>query len=376
VHHATEEHRIGLRRISRHAHGLILTVIAALALGAAPAGAQPACGDVLTQSTTLTADLECEDTALRIGAPGITLDLSGHRVYTSDEYAIVNEGHADVTIRNGEIRGEGGMIHLAGVTGNVVRDVYAEGLIKGILVEDSDHNRFVDNHAHSVPFSVIRSDHNVIARNKVTEYESSLGVTGDHNRIVDNIVWGSFGLSLGLSGDHNQVRRNALLNDTFWVVRLNDVNDTDFVGNTIGAPGSYLAPGAATIESSSRNRFVGNTVFSVPQGFDLRSGADNVFRDNDLSGVPMTPGNPFEQFVPDGLAARAGVTGTLLRDNNVRGFGDDGIDVDAAGTRLRGNAAEDNGDLGIEAVPGVIDLGANTASGNGNPLQCTNVFCG
>jgi hypothetical protein len=50
--------------------------------------------------------------------------------------------------------------------------------------------------------------------------------------------------------------------------------------------------------------------------------------------------------------------------------------VDAAGTRLRGNAADDNGDLGIEAVPDVTDLGANTASGNGNPLQCTNVFCG
>jgi parallel beta-helix repeat protein len=208
----------------------------------------------------------------------------------------------------------------------------------------------------------------------VTAYESSLGVTGDHNRIVDNIVWGSFGSSFGLSGDHNQVRRNAFLNDSFWVVSL-EVDDTDFVANTIGSPDRLYAPGAAMIENSSRNRFVGNTLFSVPQGFDLRSGADNVFRDNDVSGVPLTVPNPFAQFVPDGLAVAAGVTGTLVRDNTVRGFGDDGIDVDAPGTRLRGNAANDNGDLGIEAVPGVIDLGGNTASGNGNPLQCTNVFC-
>lgn len=331
---------------------------------------------MLTQSTTLTADMSCDDTALTIGAPGITLDLGGHSVYATDGPTIVNQGHDDVTIRNGEVHGEWGLITLSGVSGNVVRGIYAEGLQRGILVEDSSHNRLVHNRVHSVSFSVQRSDHNVIAHNVVTAYESVLAVTGNHNRIADNIVWGSFGLSLGLSGDHNQVRRNALLNDTFWVVRLNDVNDTDFVGNTIGSPGSHLAPGAATIESSSRNRFVGNTVFSVPQGFDMRSGADNVFRDNDLSGVPMTPGNPFEHFVPDGLAARAGVTGTLLRDNTVRGFDDDGIDVDAPGTRLRGNAADENGDLGIEAVPGVIDLGANTASGNGNPLQCTNVFCG
>jgi hypothetical protein len=60
----------------------------------------------------------------------------------------------------------------------------------------------------------------------------------------------------------------------------------------------------------------------------------------------------------------------------VRGFDDDRIDVDAPGTRLRGNNATNNHDLGIEAVPGVVDAGGNTASGNGNPLQCTNVFCG
>jgi hypothetical protein len=35
-----------------------------------------------------------------------------------------------------------------------------------------------------------------------------------------------------------------------------------------------------------------------------------------------------------------------------------------------------HGDLGIEAVAGVTDGGGNKVSGNGNPLQCTNVFCG
>jgi parallel beta-helix repeat protein len=233
----------------------------------------------------------------------------------------------------------------------------------------------VHNHVDSVSFGVSGS-HNVIAHNLVTQYESVLSVGGDYNRIVDNVVWGgSLGTSLGLSGDHNQVRRNVFLNQALWVVALTHANDTDFVANTIGASGSFARPVGVSIEDSSRNRFVGNSVFAVVGGFDLKSGADNVLRDNDVSGVPVD-NKPFIPYVPDGFAIAPGVTGTVLRDNTVRGFDDDGIDVDAPGTRLEGNTADDNGDLGIEAVPGIVDLGGNSASGNGNPLQCTNVFCG
>jgi parallel beta-helix repeat protein len=158
------------------------------------------------------------------------------------------------------------------------------------------------------------------------------------------------------------------------VVSLTNANDTDFVANTIGASGSSARAVGVSIEDSSRNRFVGNSVFAVVDGFDLHSGADNVFRGNDVSGVPVDR-KPYIPYVPDGFAIAAGATGTVLRDNTVRGF-DDGIDVDAPGTRLKGNTADDNGDLGIEAVPGIIDLGGNSASGNGNPLQCLNVACG
>jgi parallel beta-helix repeat protein len=158
-------------------------------------------------------------------------------------------------------------------------------------------------------------------------------------------------------------------------VSLDGANDTDFVANTIGASGRFTGAVGVSIENSSRNRFVGNSLFAVVDGFDLHSGADNVFRGNDVSGVPVDR-KPYIPFVPDGFAIAAGATGTVLRDNTVRGFDDDGIDVDAPGTRLKGNSADDNGDLGIEAVPGIIDLGGNSASRNGNPLQCLNVACG
>jgi parallel beta-helix repeat protein len=333
---------------------------------------------VLTQDTTLTADLHCtggspHDPALVIGADGITLDLGGHTLSGVTGYRIINEGHDNVTIRNGTVSSDGGSIHLIGVSGNVIRDIHAGGLILGIYAESSDYNRFVHNQVESVKFGVSGS-HNVIAHNLVTRYESDLSVHGDYNRVVDNIVWGSQGTSLALGGAHNQVRRNVFLNDALWVVVLAGATDTDLVDNTIGSGSIFRAVGVS-IENSSRNRFVGNSVFAVVDGFDLKSGADNVLRNNDVSGVPVDK-KPYIPYVPDGFAIAPGVTGTVLRDNTVRGFDDDGIDVDAPGTRLKGNTADDNGDLGIEAVPGIVDLGGNSASGNGNPLQCTNVFCG
>jgi parallel beta-helix repeat protein len=376
MHHPAAQHRLRVRRLPSHAHGLILALLAGLAFGAAPASAEPPCGETITQDTTLTADLNCGDDPLVIGAPGITLDLGGHSVGGVEGYRIVNEGHDDVTIRNGTIYSDGGTIRLSGVSGNLVREIDHEGLQKGFLVEDSHHNRFVHNKVNSVSWVLSQSDHNVIAHNLVTQYESVLSVDGDDNRVVDNVVWGGFqGTSLGLRGDHNQVRRNVFLNQALWVVSLVGANDTDFVANTIGASGSFARAVGVSIEDSSRNRFVGNSVFAVVDGFDLHSGADNVFRGNDVSGVPVD-NEPYIPYVPDGFAIAAGATGTLLRDNTVRGFDDDGIDVDAPGTRVKGNTADDNGDLGIEAVPGIIDLGGNSASGNGNPLQCLNVACG
>jgi parallel beta-helix repeat protein len=374
VHHAPAQHRIGLRRLPGHPYGLILAAVAALALGAAPAAAQPACGDVLTQDTTLTADLHCDGTALVIGAPGITLDLGGHVVGAIDP-VIVNDGHDDVTIRNGKIGSTLGSILLRGVRGNVIRDIDTQGLIFGVQLTNSDHNRIVSNRVRSISLHLKGSDDNVIARNTITQYEGYIGLEdSNYNRVVDNVVWvgRSGALTMYAGSHHNRVRRNILLGDTFAVINLQNAHDNELVENTIGS--GPPAGAAGEIEGSNRNLLARNTIFGVDQGFRLGSGDGNVFRRNELSGVPMSGRPP--QSGPDGFAVTAGGTGTVLWDNQVSGFDDDGIDVDAPGTRLRGNSANDNGDLGIEAVHGVVDLGGNTASRNGNPLQCTNVFCG
>jgi large repetitive protein len=336
---------------------------------------------VLTQDTVLTADLDCEETALVIGAPGITVDLGGHRVSATQDVVIVNDGHDDVTIRNGVVSSTEDSIRLTRVTGNVLRDLRADGLIEGITLENSHDNRIVSNLIRSIPLIVRGSDHNVIARNTITGFEGYLGISDSaYNRFVDNIVWVGRSSAFGIGGGshHNQVRRNVFLNDSFAVIGVRDAHDNELVENTIGS--SLPAGIAGEIVGSNRNRFVRNTIFGVTQGLRVGTGDGNVFRANDVSGVAVSSGYPFpvpgtNPPVADGLPVTTLATGTVLRDNRVRGFDDDGIDVDAPGTRLKGNTANDNGDLGIEAVPGIIDLGGNSASGNGNPLQCLNVVC-
>ena len=62
----------------------LLFVAAALSVGAGSAsglvsGPQPSCGDTITVSTTLVADLvNCPNNGIVIGADNITLDLNGH----------------------------------------------------------------------------------------------------------------------------------------------------------------------------------------------------------------------------------------------------------------------------------------------------------
>jgi parallel beta-helix repeat protein len=379
VHHPPAQHRVGLRRLPRHAHRLILVLLAALALGAAPAAAQPACGDVLTHNTTLTADLDCSHTfgivPLTIGADGITVDLGGHHLTGENTYAIVNQGHNNVTIRNGSISSDGGTVLLEGVTGNTVDHVAHSIFQPSVTLRSSSGNRIVHNTFTGVWLELDDSDHNLISYNRVLHYEAFIWVRrSDYNRIVDNIIWTNGNPGLDLDGSHhNSIRRNALVDDSPSAVSLLASNDNELVANTIAATGDVRGTGANLAESS-RNLVARNTFWGYAGGLRLRSGADNVFRRNDLTGD--TPVFLWVNTSPDGMRIDAAATGTVIRKNEVRRFDGDGVRVDAPGTRIGDNSADDNGGLGFNAVPGVVDLGGNTASGNGNPAQCVNIFCG
>ena len=63
------------------------------------------CGATLVLSTTLSADLTCSGTALRVGAPGIAVNLNGHKLLGNGTGSGVDNsaGYDGVTISNGII---------------------------------------------------------------------------------------------------------------------------------------------------------------------------------------------------------------------------------------------------------------------------------
>jgi hypothetical protein len=148
----------------------------------------------------------------------------------------------------------------------------------------------------------------------------------------------------------------------------------------------------------TRSAETGSSTPSAPTtaavGIALEGGQDNLIADNAIErthaagiwvDVPelelATVGNvlrlnQIRDAGTDGMLVGSTAADTLLERNLAEGAGDDGIGVESASTTLTRNSANRTHDLGIEAVAGVTDGGGNRAAGNGDPLQCTNVFCG
>jgi parallel beta-helix repeat protein len=356
----------GTRQLTRAA-----LLVLGLLLLALPASAPAAvtCGQTITQSTTLDADLQCDSNyGIVIGAPGITLNLGGHSV-DAHSASILNEGHANVTIKNGTVVVDTVGIRLRGVTGNLVRNVVLEGLQDGIEVYDSDANRFVGNRFHSVWIRLQDgSDDNVIHDNTLLGYESLIMVNGAaRTRVTDNVIRSGMETGVGLyRSNHSLVANNDMSVVLGGGVSLYQSHDNEVSSNVVhGAPSgsSPIDVFGIQVTDSHANLLRRNRFFDTTNAIDVISGWANELRRNEAY-----------TGVKDGYLVEPGAVATTLLGNYVQNFDGDGIDAQAATTRLGDNSATANGGLGIRAVPGVTDLGGNTASGNGAG-QCQNVFC-
>ena len=360
---------------------LVIPFACALTLWAIPGGsasAQPvACGQVITEDTTLESDLTCNHAygGLVIGAPGITLDLGGHKLTSTVGVAIENRGYDDVTIRNGSVSIDNEGINFYGVSGARLQDLSITGLRRGIQVVDSDHVRVERNHIGDQRIVFAGTDYSVVRDNTmIGGLEAGVVITGTHNRIVDNLIRIDYeGVVLWLRGsDHTLVSRNVLDSGRGPNLSLSNADDNRIVDNTMTSHDPQWRGWGVWVTDSNRNAILRNEVTGTEAGVRVISGADNtIARNHATNGT-----RGYELHVePDGFLVEAAATGTLLYRNLALGWEDDGIDVDAPGTLLRRNTAIGNADLGIEAVPGIIDLGRNRAGGNGNPFQCLNVVC-
>src|SRR4051794_22220946 len=393
-----------------------LSCIAVSAPAAHAAG--PACGSVVTKSTTLRADLaNCPANGLVIGADNLTLDLGGHTIdgngTTEDAAGVRLAGHHGVTVQGGTLRDFDYGVLLDGADANVVPRVTAtHNFARGIqLQEGSGGNRgeFVAATGNGLAGIVVSlSDHNVIAHatgsgntfNGVTVAGSSgtrvldgtfagnttgIAVVGGSSgsTVAGNAVSGSTEAAVEIEGNDNVLRRNRAEHNAWGISFGGDRNQ--IVGNVVtGSFGCAPEDCGTGIETfgGTGNLIASNVVSdTADQGIRLR--------EFEADGGPPTIGNVIRANIvrdagSDGIVVQDKtneVTGhgtikdNLVANNFVTSAGHDGINVNRPANTVSGNVALRNDALGIEAVPGVIDGGGNHAFGNGDLRQCLIITC-
>jgi parallel beta-helix repeat protein len=417
--------------------------IAALTLAGALASAGPAaaksppstvkCGDTLTRSVKLTADLtDCPGNGLLIGAAGIKVDLNGHTIDGTEAQApdcdiqpsgstgIGNPGYDGLTVMNGTVQqfsdGFDAGSDTTGMANSRLHDLTVrDNRFGGIALSSAQRlindNRIVANHVYGNgcdAIKLVNAHGNLVAHNRVQGNNNGIIICcSDHNVVRDNVVSRNAETGILVSNDSSDdlVNDNEVLdNAANGILVAFGARGTLVRENRVARNGNNIAIFDASDITVARNRVTDAVGCSdcggLPTGFGIgiTFGAnDNVVSGNFVArtqkdGIAITdfdpedPGNPLPNRTTvrgnvvraaggDGVRVDAGTEGTVLERNHAFGAADDGIHVDSAAAVLTGNRAFSNHDLGIEAVPGVTDGGGNRAHGNGNPAQCTGVAC-
>ncbi len=311
------------------------------------------CGDVITKSTTLVADIgPCPADGIIIGADNIRLNLNGHTISGTPgvgdgnaagirlpfRTGVTITGHPGNSGKTGTVTGFDGGVFINGGSGNTIENLVARDNIgpggeatlgDGIVLFHSARNRLINNLvAHNGPFDGIGvlgvdSNDNLIQGNTVEDTLASEG-----NFVFDGIgvIINNFLDELGTPRRGEPITNNHVLNN---VVRRNDNSGISNVGN-IGA------------------RIIGNTV-----------------QDNGQRGVFCFDPDDTSSCQPaaqpsNGIGVTAGprrtvrVTRASIERNTVTGNTGSGIFVNTEENRIIGNTARGNG--GVDRAFPQFDL--------------------
>lgn len=416
-----------------------------------PAPAEPSgpavslvCGARVTTSIRLANDLlGCMGEGLVIGAPNIVVDLDGHRITSGvvvepgEEDGLLagirNGGYANVTIRNGTVKGFGygvrllgstayGVVHGMTLDGNVVAGVELYAADNGRVGSTVRDNHFVANGAgvHLVSGSrastvrgntflgnggvavliegasghlVEGNDISGVIVDPLLDSDGGImlvGATGNRllaNRLSDA---GDAGMLLSAGAHRNHLEGNVVVRTSDSSITVDDSDDNVVVGNVAHQSGG------AGISAGDAHRTVitGNDARFNPGGIELSSADDSVVTGNDVSGsgadgIVVEGGTGIR--VANNQANRTRGSGIAMEGDAVDALGNpvgnvvegntanqnlaDGITVAGGGHRITANNAHHNRGFGIAGAEGVVDGGGNQASGNGEAVQCVNVVC-
>jgi parallel beta-helix repeat protein len=254
--------------------------IAVLSLGFGMAGIAEAshlrCGDVVAENTVLDDDIgPCADGGLVVAADNVTLDLAGHSVFGTTDYAdgvgILVSGRVGVTVTGGRvglfdagIYIEGGghnrvsnmLIHHngSGTAEAVRRPGRPLALGDGIAINSSanliQHNLVVRNGPNDGIglFANSRSnriEQNVVIENDTTAGETSIddGIRLDYavrdNVVVRNVVRrnGHHGIAVYGFADTNTIRANVVFSNASDGIRVDGASNR-ILGNRTGRNGT------------------------------------------------------------------------------------------------------------------------------------------
>ena len=305
------------------------------------------CGAVLTQSVTLTADLDCRATfgngLTIISSSDISLNCDGHR------------------ITGGNAPGSAG-VELSDVSRVTVMNCAITGFSEGISVDFGANNAIRRNTADNNSdngFRVFLSSNNELERNSASSNRDGFGILGStNNQIRENTVSDNQRAGFSMQGSSgNTVEHNTANNALLGFLSEFGTNNR-FAHNTANENNfGFLFNREEQDETILHNTANDNVI-----GLSTRT-SNSVFEHNELRGSVN-----FGFILSDARIQDGSGTNNLIRGNIVSGSGFNGVLITSSRGNLsmnnifRDNVAENNGRIARAS-------GFAFTSGGGNFVQ-------
>ncbi|MGH3656094.1 MAG: right-handed parallel beta-helix repeat-containing protein [Micromonosporaceae bacterium] len=284
-------------------------VVGAGTMGSAKANHLPGlglCGDTITASTTLSADVgPCPSGGIIIGADNITLNLNGHRIFgtpaQTDGAGVLLDGRTGVTVKNGTVESFDGGIAIDGGSANTVKDMVVQDNV-GSLVTD-----------YGEGIGIFVSDDNVLKNNTVRRNGPYAGI-GLYKFTVTG--------SAGTTTDGNLVQANTVADNNSVPTSVTSNQDD----------GIRLEPGV-TNNTVSSNTVTGSGLDGIAVFFQATG---NTVSGNTVSG---NGNHLFTHRKGDGIVVFLAANNTTVSDNTICGNAANGLRVDSANNTVSSNTA-------------------------------------
>ncbi|MDQ4012969.1 MAG: right-handed parallel beta-helix repeat-containing protein [Thermoproteota archaeon] len=227
---------------------------ASQSLGLSPSSGVATCGEIVTEDVTLTSDLECgPGDGLIVGASGVTINLNGYSITSSDEAgsdpAMNYDGSSGILVTNadnvdisglGEIDGFTNGVTFMGSSGGQVADVQLANNDVGVLMQNSEGTDVSRNTITNNGIALISdsSNHAAIAFNQiVANLEQGILLLGsDHNVVAANNMFGNGdnGIYLDIMSNDNTIDFNTVFGHEVADLNNDEGRSTNVNQNSFG----------------------------------------------------------------------------------------------------------------------------------------------